>query len=215
MGISPSLAFILFACKNVAFYTKQDFSRGHTVYGFWVFFCFLSESVDCERKSLDFEGRTWNGGKCGAIHTKAYLSSITSLCSGNEPALLLLLGRTERAAEIEPGWCRQQTNTQSSCFLNMDCKTFLKMTVETFSYSQDKTYAKHLQTLVNKNRQKAVLTGLPIFLRKGVAADLGHQACHWPLRDVTSHVRVLKTVTHLNIYPFGRCYNMCDFIIIS
>ena len=27
MGILPSLAFILFACKNVAFYTKQDFSR--------------------------------------------------------------------------------------------------------------------------------------------------------------------------------------------
>ena len=151
MGILHLLAFILFACKNVAFYTKQDFSRGHTVYGFWVFFCFLSESVDCERKSLDFKGRTWNGGKCGAIHTKAYLGSITSRCSGNEPALLLLLGpvaqslvspnrwlrgikmyrfpwyltlvsanhassnpslrRTERAAEIEPGWCRQQTNT--------------------------------------------------------------------------------------------------------
>ena len=111
MGISPSLAFILFACKNVAFYTKQDFSRGHTVYGFWVFFCFLSESVDCERKSLDFKGRTWNGGKCGAIHTKAYLGSITSRCSGNKPALLLLLGRTEGEAEIEPGWCRQPTNT--------------------------------------------------------------------------------------------------------
>ena len=87
------------------------FSRGHTVYGFWVFFCFLSESVDCERKSLDFKGRTWNGGKCGAIHTKAYFGSITSRCSGNEPALLLLLGRTEKAAEIEPGWCRQPTNT--------------------------------------------------------------------------------------------------------
>ena len=108
---SPPVAFILFACKNLAFYTKQDFSRGHTLFGFSVFFCFLSESVDCERKSLDFEGRTWNGGQCGAIHTKAYLGPITSRCSGNEPALLLFLGRTERVAEIEPGWCRQQTNT--------------------------------------------------------------------------------------------------------
>ena len=32
-------------------------------------------------------------------------------------------------------------------------------------------------SLVKKNRQKAVLTGLPIFLGKGVAGDLGHQAC--------------------------------------
>ena len=133
------------------FLYETGFLPGHTLFGFWVFFCFLPESVDCERKSLDFEGRTWNGGKCGAIHTKAYLGSITSRCSGNEPALLLLLGpvarslvspnrwlrgikmyrfpwyltlvsanhassnpslgRTERAAEIEPGWCRQQTNT--------------------------------------------------------------------------------------------------------
>ena len=61
------------------------------------------------------------------------------------------------------------------------------MTIETFSQSQDKTYVKHLQTLVKKNRQKAVLTGLPIFLGKGVAADLGQQACHGPLRDVTYH----------------------------
>ena len=37
MGILPSLAFILFACKNVAFYTKQDLSRGHTLCSF-VFF---------------------------------------------------------------------------------------------------------------------------------------------------------------------------------
>ena len=57
----PSLAFILFACKNVTFYTKQDFSRAlsfphHTLFVFWLFFWFLSESTDCERKSLDFEG---------------------------------------------------------------------------------------------------------------------------------------------------------------
>ena len=30
----------------------------------------------------------------------------------------------------------------------------------------------------NKNRQKAILTGLPIFLGEGVSAHLGHQACH-------------------------------------
>ena len=27
----------------------------HTLFVFWTFFCFLSESIDCERKSLDFE----------------------------------------------------------------------------------------------------------------------------------------------------------------
>ena len=36
---------------------------------FWVFFCFLSESIDYERKSLDFESHTWNRGVCGDIHT--------------------------------------------------------------------------------------------------------------------------------------------------
>ena len=29
----------------------------------------------------------------------------------------------------------------------------------------------------NKSRQKAISTGLPIFLGEGVAAHLGHQAC--------------------------------------
>ena len=29
----------------------------------------------------------------------------------------------------------------------------------------------------NKNRQKAILTRLPIFLGEGKAAHLGHQAC--------------------------------------
>ena len=41
----------------------------HTLFVFWTFFCFLSESIDCEWKSLDFEGRTWNRGKCGDVHT--------------------------------------------------------------------------------------------------------------------------------------------------
>ena len=44
--------------------------------------------------------------------------------------------------------------------------------------------------MVNKNRQKAILTGRPIFLGEGVGADLGHQACCLPLRDLASHVRV-------------------------
>ena len=30
---------------------------------------------------------------------------------------------------------------------------------------------------LNKNRQKAILTGLPIFVGDGVAAHLGHRAC--------------------------------------
>ena len=33
------------------------------------------------------------------------------------------------------------------------------------------------KTVCNKNRQKAILTGLPIFMGEGVAAHLGHQAC--------------------------------------
>ena len=74
----PSLAFILFPCKNVTFYTKQDFSRAlsfphHTLFVFWLFFWFLSESTDCERKSLDFEGHQ-NLGKCDDIHTNIFTS---------------------------------------------------------------------------------------------------------------------------------------------
>ena len=38
-------------------------------FAFWTFFCFLSESIDCERKTLYFEGRTWNRGRCRDIHT--------------------------------------------------------------------------------------------------------------------------------------------------
>ena len=48
------------------------------------------------------------------------------------------------------------------------------------------------ENMVNKNRQKAILTGRgrPIFLGEGVAAHLGHQAFRLPLHDVASHVRV-------------------------
>ena len=53
MGVLPSLAFILFAFKNVAFYTKQDFSRGHTLFGFRVFFVFfLNRLTANERASI-------------------------------------------------------------------------------------------------------------------------------------------------------------------
>ena len=55
----------------------------------------------------------------------------------------------------------------------------------------------------NKNRQKAILTRLPIFLGEGMAAHLGHQACRWPLRDVASHVRV-KQLLIWTLYPLGR-----------
>ena len=42
------------------------------------------------------------------------------------------------------------------------------------------------ENMVNKNGQKAILTGRPIFLGEGVAAHLGHQAFHLPLHDVAS-----------------------------
>ena len=48
----------------------------------------------------------------------------------------------------------------------------------------------------NKNRQKAISSGLPIFLEEAVAAHLGHQACRWPLRDVASHVRDSYSFEH-------------------
>ena len=59
------------------------------------------------------------------------------------------------------------------------------------------------ENMVNKNRQKAILTGRPIFLEEEVAAHLGHQACRLPLRGVASHVRV-KHLLNLTLYPFGR-----------
>ena len=55
----------------------------------------------------------------------------------------------------------------------------------------------------NKNSQKAISSGLPIFLEEAVAAHLGHQAYRWPLRDVASHVRD-KQLLIWTLYPFGR-----------
>ena len=46
------------------------------------------------------------------------------------------------------------------------------------------------ENMVNKNHQKAILTGRPIFLGEGVAAHLGRQTFCLPLHDVASHVRV-------------------------
>ena len=50
------------------------------------------------------------------------------------------------------------------------------------------------ENIVNKNRQKAILTGRPIFLGEGVAAHLGHQAFRLPLYDLASHVRVKQSL---------------------
>ena len=57
----PSLAFILFACKNVAFYNEIGFLLGFTFSTVPLYrmvdcsFGFHSEPIDCEQKSLDFE----------------------------------------------------------------------------------------------------------------------------------------------------------------
>ena len=59
------------------------------------------------------------------------------------------------------------------------------------------------ENMVNKNHQKATLTGQPIFLGEGVAAHLGHQVCSLPLHDVASHVRV-KQLLNWTLYPSGR-----------
>ena len=56
----------------------------------------------------------------------------------------------------------------------------------------------------DKNRQKAIFTGLPIFLGEGVAAHLNHKACRWPLRDVTSYEKV-------NSHSFEHCTLLEDF----
>ena len=59
------------------------------------------------------------------------------------------------------------------------------------------------ENMVNKNRQKAILTGHPIFLGEGLAAHLGRQAFCLPLDDVASNVRV-KQLFNWTLYPFGR-----------
>ena len=58
------------------------------------------------------------------------------------------------------------------------------------------------ENMVNKSRQKAILTGRPIFLGKGVAAHVGYQAFCLPLYDV--HVASHVSVEQLLNNPFGR-----------
>ena len=41
---------------------------------------------------------------------------------------------------------------------------------------------------------------------EGDRSHSGHQACRWPLRDIASHVRILKTFTHSNIVPFWKTF---------
>ena len=41
---------------------------------------------------------------------------------------------------------------------------------------------------------------------EGDRSHPGHQACHWPLRDIASHVRILKTYTYSNIVPFWKTF---------
>ena len=41
---------------------------------------------------------------------------------------------------------------------------------------------------------------------EGDRSHSGHQACRWPLRDIASHVRILKTFTYSNIVPFWKTF---------
>ena len=89
--------------KRGFLYIRNGISPGVTPYlGSECSFVFFlnrltaNERAPISRALLEME-------QCGAIRTTAYLGSITSRCSVNEPALLLLLGRTEIEAEIEPG----------------------------------------------------------------------------------------------------------------
>ena len=69
-----SLASILFACKNVAFYTKQDFSRAwnfphHTLFVFWTFF--FSFWIDWLRiKAPRFRGLYLKSRQMRYLHPK-------------------------------------------------------------------------------------------------------------------------------------------------
>ena len=63
----------------------------------------------------------------------------------------------------------------------------------------------------NKNRQKAILTGMPIFLGEGVAAHLGHQGCRWPLRNVASDVRVKQVLICTLLDDFRNKKNEYQF----
>ena len=70
--------------------------------------------------------------------------------------------------------------------------------------------------MVNKNRQKVILTGRPIFQGEGVTAHLGHQAFCLPLHDVASHVKVKQfKVDRLQIIVVGKKYIYVSQLFIS
>ena len=70
LHLHPSLAKTCFLYQT-GFLPGFKFSTSHfiCVLNLNILLLILSESIDCERKNLDFEGRTWNRGKWGAIHT--------------------------------------------------------------------------------------------------------------------------------------------------
>ena len=51
------------------------FSTSHFVHGRSCVLQVLSESIDCEQKSFNFEGYTWNWGKSGDIHLTTFLKT--------------------------------------------------------------------------------------------------------------------------------------------
>ena len=72
--------------------------------------------------------------------------------------------------------------------------------------------------MVNKNRQKVILTGRPIFQGEGVTAHLGHQAfcLPVPLHDVASHVKVKQfKVDRLQIIVVAKKYIYVSQLFIS
>ena len=85
---------------ETGFLLAFKFFTSHFIFVFWAFFCFLSESIDCERKSLDFKGHTWNRGKCGDIRT--YIHNYIQ-----ESQMRLALGTGN------PGWLHQSNNLYS------------------------------------------------------------------------------------------------------
>ena len=70
LHLHPSLAKTCFLYQT-GFLPGFKFSTSHfiCVLNLNILLLILSESIDCERKNHDFEGRTWNRGKWGDIHT--------------------------------------------------------------------------------------------------------------------------------------------------
>ena len=62
------------------------------------------------------------------------------------------------------------------------------------------------KVLVNKNHQKVILTGLPIFLGERVAAHTHSQATTLVTDRCMTHICESWTFTHLNIAPFWKTF---------